>query len=75
MLGFSKNFSSNMVGYWSSGTGMAGLFGSGVYISLTALSVPKFYVKSIIQLHFLIKLDFPHPRTLYFYISIFSLLA
>jgi hypothetical protein len=44
MLGYSKNFPSQMVGFWSSGTGLAGPFGAGVYIGLVALKVPKIYV-------------------------------
>lgn len=45
MLGYSKSFPSQLVGFWSSGTGFAGPFASGYYLGLTALKIPEIYVK------------------------------
>jgi hypothetical protein len=45
MLGYCKCFNSNLIGFWSSGTGMAGMFGSALYLGLVALEVPKIYVR------------------------------
>lgn len=44
MLGYIKNFSPDLIGFWGSGTGSAGLFGSGMYIGLLAINVPKLFV-------------------------------
>jgi len=47
MLGYCKCFSSQLIGLWSSGTGFAGIFGSGFYITLKALKFTDFYVESL----------------------------
>ena len=44
MLGYAKGFPPELVGAWGSGTGLAGPFGSGVYISLVGLGVPEIFV-------------------------------
>lgn len=44
MLGYSKSFSSSLIGFWSSGTGFAGIFGSGFFLVLRALKFTDFWV-------------------------------
>jgi hypothetical protein len=44
LLGFAKGFPPQLVGAISSGTGMAGPFGSGVYIALVAIGMKDLYV-------------------------------
>jgi len=39
VLGFLKSFPRHLVGHFSSGTGMAGIFGSGILIVLKALQI------------------------------------
>lgn len=48
MLGYCKNFNSKLIGFWSSGTGFAGIFGSGYYLILKALELEEIYVFLII---------------------------
>jgi hypothetical protein len=44
LLGFAKGFPPQLVGAISSGTGMAGPFGSGVYLALVAIGMKDLYV-------------------------------
>ncbi|CAK83473.1 unnamed protein product (macronuclear) [Paramecium tetraurelia] len=44
MLGYSKSFSSSLIGFWSSGTGFAGIFGSGFFLVLRALKFTDFWI-------------------------------
>lgn len=44
MLGYCKSFSSSLIGFWSSGTGFAGIFGSGFFLVLRALKFTDFWV-------------------------------
>lgn len=39
ILGYLKSFPSNLVGGWSSGTGLAGIAGSLIFIALNSLKV------------------------------------
>lgn len=43
-LGFLKEYPSHTVGYVSSGTGFAGIFGSGTYLTFQAFDIPNQYV-------------------------------
>lgn len=63
MLGYSKSFSSTLIGMWSSGTGLAGIFGSGFFLALSALKLSEFWVL-IIRFRFLFQL-------LHFYLYIY----
>ena len=40
LIGYLKAFPSELVSGWSSGTGMAGMFGSGLLLVLKALNFP-----------------------------------
>jgi battenin len=45
MISFIKKFDSRCIAGWSSGTGFAGLFGSGLFLLLRAMDVPISTVK------------------------------
>lgn len=45
MLGYSKSFPPQLIGFWSSGTGCAGPFGAGYYLALKAMKLPELYVR------------------------------
>ena len=44
MLGYCKSFSSSLIGLWASGTGFAGIFGAGFYLTLSSINLSDFYV-------------------------------
>ena len=44
VLGFLKSFPSKLVSGWSSGTGMAGVGGAGLYLGLRSANFPDKYV-------------------------------
>lgn len=44
MLGYCKSFSSSLIGLWASGTGFAGIFGAGFYLTLSSIGLSDFYV-------------------------------
>lgn len=64
MLGYSKSFSSSLIGFWSSGTGFAGIFGSGFFLVLRALHFTDFWVI------YHINLDIYISNTIFIYIFI-----
>lgn len=44
MLGYCKSFSSSLIGLWASGTGFAGIFGAGFYLTLSSIGLTDFYI-------------------------------
>lgn len=49
MLGYAKHFPSFLIGAWSSGTGLAGIFGSGAYLLLVYAGVKDLYVNIVVM--------------------------